>query len=406
MWPVSTIKKLIYIANARLPTENAHGFQIVKMCEAFVQNGVQVVLMHPFRYQPDLLKGQSIFEYYSVPSVFETRTLSNIDVIRIERLFPRVVFTPLFFIHALLWGLHAALKAQREGADLFYTRDAAIAYWLLRLNLPTIYEAHVVPKRGQRLLLKNFVANPSLKLVVVLTGFIKERFVEIGFSPDRVAVFSDGADLSLFSQLPSTLECRRRLGLPEDRPIIGYIGRFRTMEMEKGIPELIQAMAYVRFINEKEPLLLCVGGPMDPVRVYVEIARRCGVLESSLRFVDRVPNREVPLWTRACDLVTIPWRWNEFSAYFTSPLKLFEYMAAGATIIASDLPSIREVVRHGENAWLVEPENLTELGKGIKYLLQNGSLKKSLSDQARKSAEKYSWRQRACGILSHVSAAK
>jgi glycosyltransferase involved in cell wall biosynthesis len=406
MWPVSTIKKLIYIANARLPTEKAHGFQIVKMCEAFVQNGVQVLLMHPFRYQPDSLKGQSIFEYYSVPSIFETRTLSNIDVIRVERFLPRVLFTQLFFIHALLWGLHAALKARREGADLFYTRDIATAYGLLQLNLPTIYEAHVVPKRAQRVLLQNLAANPSLKLVVVLTGFIKKRFLEIGFSPDRIAVCPDGADLSLFSHLPGTRDCRRRLGLPEDRPIIGYIGRFRAMEMEKGIPELIQAMAYVRFVDEKEPLLLCVGGPMDPVKTYVELARRCGVLESSLRFVDHVPNREVSLWTRACDLVTIPWRWNEFSAYFTSPLKLFEYMAAGATIIASDLPSIREVVRHGEDAWLVEPENPTELGEGIKYLLQNGSLKKSLGDQARKSAEKYSWRQRVCGILSQVSIAQ
>lgn len=200
------------------------------------------------------------------------------------------------------------------------------------------------------------------------------------------------------------------LGLPLERPIVGYVGRFRTMEKEKGIPELVEAMGYLPEINGTDPLLLCVGGPIEAVPAYMERARRAGVPESRLKFVDRVPNTEVPLWMRACDVVTIPWPWTEFSAYFTSPLKLFEYMAAGVPIVATDLPSIREILRHGENAWLVPPNDPKALAAGILHLLKNRDLAARLTEQAREEVRKYTWEQRAKAILElleeHVSQSK
>jgi glycosyltransferase involved in cell wall biosynthesis len=174
------------------------------------------------------------------------------------------------------------------------------------------------------------------------------------------------------------------------------------MNMEKGIPELVQAIAHLPSSNGKGPLLLCVGGPMDVVPGYLEIARQHDVPQLNLRFVDRVPNREVPFWILACDLVTIPWGWTEFSAYYTSPMKLFEYLAAGTPIIASDLPSIREVLRHGENAWLVEPGDAHALARGIAHLLRNDALKTKISAGAQRSVAKYAWRARAASILNQV----
>ena len=344
-----SVKRIVYLANARLPTEKAHGYQICKMCEAFVQNGVEVVLMHPERHQSDpRLREQSVFDYYGIQRRFEVRALRNWDVVRLNVVIPNRLFTPIFFAHALIWGLYAVLVARKERADCYYTRDSAIAYWLVRLGLPTVYEAHVVPRWGQYLLLKSIARSPAIRLVIVITSFIRERLLGMGFPPEKVMVLPDGVDLSLFENLPFKEECRQHLGLPKDRPIIGYIGRFRTLEMEKGIPQLIGAMALLPRIQGEEPLLLCVGGPMDAVPGYLELARQLGVPQERLRFVDRVPNTEVPYWIRACDVVTIPWPWTEFSAYFTSPLKLFEYMAAGVPIVASDLPSIREVLQPWE----------------------------------------------------------
>jgi glycosyltransferase involved in cell wall biosynthesis len=343
-----------------------------------------------------------VFDYYGIKPIFQVQTLKNLDVVVLNRFIPDRIFTPIFFAHAFIWGHYAASAARQFRADLYYTRDATIAYWLVRMGLPTVYEAHVAPNRGQRWLLRKITRHSLLRLVVVLTSFLRQRFLDMGFSSDRVIVLPDGVDLDLFEGLPSKDDCRRRLGLPLGRPIIGYIGRFRTLEMEKGIPELVEAMKDLSSVNGAEPLLLCVGGPMDAVPTYLELARRIGIPQDRLRFVDRVPNTEVPYWIRSCDVATIPWTWTEFSAYFTSPLKLFEYMAAGVPILATDLPSIREVLRHGENAWLVPPSNPKALAEGIRHLLENPDLAERLAQQARKDVRQYTWKRRAAVILRHV----
>jgi glycosyltransferase involved in cell wall biosynthesis len=396
-------KKMIYIANARLPTEKAHGYQICKMCEAFALNGMEVVLLGPKRRQVDpALERQTVFEYYGVPPVFTMQTLRNWDVVPLSRYLPRRGFMPLFFAHALSWSLYAALCARRQGANLYYTRESSVAFWLVCMGLPTVYEGHVVPKHGQRWLLSRTAAHPALRLAVVLTSFIKQRFVELGFPAAKVRVLPDSVDLSLFDKLPSREDCRGRLDLPLDRAIVGYVGRFQTLETEKGIPELVQAMAAIPPLAGKEPLLLCVGGPMDAVPTYQEIARRHGMPTHRLQFVDRVPNREVPLWMRACDVVTIPWPWTEFSAYFTSPMKLFEYMAAGVPIVATDLPAIREVLRHKENAWLVAPGDANRLADGVYRVLSDAILTQRMAQQARQEAHNYSWKGRASAVLDAV----
>lgn len=396
-------QKIVYLVNARLPTEKAHGYQICKMCEAFAQNGIDVVLMHPRRIQSDSkLRGQNVFDYYGVQRIFTVRTLPNLDVVSLNRVIPDKLFAPVFFAHALMWGLYGALVARKEKANCYYTRDSEIAYWLVRLGLPTVYEAHAVPKRGQRWLLRKIAKRPALQLVAVLTSFIKERFVAEGFPEKKVIVLPDGVDLSLFENLPSKEACRQRLSLPSDRPIIGYVGRFRTLALEKGIPELVQAMAYLPSLDGGEPLLLCVGGPMDVVPAYLDLARYHGVPGHRLKFVDRVPNREVAYWIRTFDVAVAPFPNIEHYAYFMSPLKLFEYMASGVPMVATDLPSIREVLEHGKNAYLVKPDDPQALAAGIEALLKDAGLGQRLGRQAASDVEQYVWHERAARIIAKI----
>jgi glycosyltransferase involved in cell wall biosynthesis len=398
-----TYNKVVYLANARLPTEKAHGYQICKMCEALALNGMEVVLLHPKRRQENpILQRSTVFEYYGIPPIFTVRTLPNWDIVPLSRYLPARGFMPMFFAHALVWGLYATWCAHREGADLYYTRESSATFWLVRRGLPTVYEGHGVPKRGQRWLLTKIAAHPALRLAVVLTSFIKQHFVELAFPAAKVKVLPDGVDISLFDKLPSREACRERLGVPPDRAVIGYVGRFQTMEIEKGIPELVQAMATIPPLKGEEPLLLCVGGPMEAVPAYEEIARRYRVPAHRLRFIDRVPNIDVPLWMRTCDVVTMPFHWNEHYAYFMSPLKLFEYMAAGAAIVATDLPATREVLRHGENAWLVTPGDAKALADGICQVLSDHPLAERMAQRARQEAHNYSWNGRALIVLDAV----
>src|SRR5687767_4770009 len=101
------IEHIVYAANARLPTEKAHGYQICKMCEAFARTSMQVTLMHPYRHQVELaLRGRSVFNYYGIDSIFRVQTLPNWDVVRLNLFIPNRFFAPFFFSHAFLYGLY------------------------------------------------------------------------------------------------------------------------------------------------------------------------------------------------------------------------------------------------------------------------------------------------------------
>jgi len=111
----------------------------------------------------------------------------------------------------------------------------------------------------------------------------------------------------------------------------------------------------------------------------------------------------MPLWMKAADILVLPNKGQEnISKLYTSPLKLFEYMVIGRPIVASDLPSLREIL-NAKNAILFEPDNSKSLALAIKKLIQDSSRAQLLADQARLDAQKYSWSARAKKILEFIN---
>jgi glycosyltransferase involved in cell wall biosynthesis len=86
---------------------------------------------------------------------------------------------------------------------------------------------------------------------------------------------------------------------------------------------------------------------------------------------------------------------SAISTEFTSPLKLFEYMASGRPIVASDLPSIREVLTDGYNALLVEAGNPQALIDGVRRIKADTALAERLATQALQDVHRFTWDRRA-----------
>jgi glycosyltransferase involved in cell wall biosynthesis len=386
---------LVYISDMRLPVETGLSVHTVKSCEAFARAGVDVELWHPRRR--DAQEVPTIFEYYGVEKVFTVRPLSDVNVMPLERLGP--VFPYVFEARSSLWGLYAALSARRDHADLYVTVDVDVAFWLTRNGLPTLWECHRVPRRLGAWEIRALAPRRSLKTVVALTPLTRSELAELGVDESLIIVQGEGVDLRAYEDLPSRSDCRARLGLPAERPIVAYVGRFLTLTQQKGIPELIHALARVPAVEGVEPLLVCVGGPMHVAEEYRQIARGAGTSPDRLLFVDHVPHAEVPLWLRAADVGALVYpSFDHFNRYM-SPLKVFEYMAAGLPILATDLPSLAHVLQHRRNAWLIQPGDVEGMADGITALLGDPALRTQLADTGRHDVAQSDWLNRANTLL-------
>jgi glycosyltransferase involved in cell wall biosynthesis len=401
--------RIAYVTTAAIPGWRASSYQSIWMSAAFARLGCDVTILHPVLATTGT---RPLSEFWAELGIshpdFRLRAIPTIDLawlrrVRLARahwlerpLADRIRFE--LMANSFAAGACSYLAARRGRFDLVFNRSerGLMAPGWLRgwLGVPIVCEVHSISRRAVQLAAR-------ADCVVSTTAHMKTKLTEFGIAAARIHVEPNAVDLDRFRSLPPRDALRRELGLPPDRSIAGYIGRFHAMGLDKGIPQLVAAIA--RLPPSERPLLLCVGGPLDAVPAFHSIMDDEGLPRDSAKFVGHVSNVDVPRWIGACDLVTIPWSRNEFSAYQTSPLKLFEYMAAGVPIVASDLPSLREIIRHGENGWLVEAGSPQALADGIRRLLQHPDLARRLADRAREDVRARSWTERARHILDRLN---
>jgi glycosyltransferase involved in cell wall biosynthesis len=183
--------------------------------------------------------------------------------------------------------------------------------------------------------------------------------------------------------------------------VVGYVGRLHTMQMSKGLDTLIDAAAIVAEQGTAVDLLI-VGGPDEGIAALREQWAALGLPPERLHTTGQVPPDAVPRALAAMEVGTLPLPWTEHFAYYASPIKLFEYMAAGCVVLASSLPGTAEVVRDGESALLVPPGDAAALADAIRRLVADRDLCERLRAQARRDVEQYAWAVRAARIRAFV----
>ncbi|HEV2125417.1 MAG TPA: glycosyltransferase family 4 protein, partial [Chloroflexota bacterium] len=151
----------------------------------------------------------------------------------------------------------------------------------------------------------------------------------------------------------------------------------------------------------EDALVYIVGGTPADLRNFRSFVAAEQL--DSVRVVGHVPPADVPCWLAAADVLVLPNSAKEaISARYTSPLKLYEYMASERPIVASRLPSLKEVLRHGENAWLVPPDDPAALADGVRHLLEASDLARALAKQAYLDVQGKTWDARAKRIAAFV----
>jgi glycosyltransferase involved in cell wall biosynthesis len=163
----------------------------------------------------------------------------------------------------------------------------------------------------------------------------------------------------------------------------------------KGVPNLIAAMADVSGAE-----LTIVGGnkteELDELRALATQHR----VQDRIRFVGHVPHPEVHSYVSRARCAVIPLGNDLLARKFTSPIKVFEYMAAGTPIVAANLPTIREILQHEQNALLFEPDNPRDMADKISRVMSDAALADRLRDRAKADLAAYSWDARAKKIIA------
>lgn len=377
--------KILYFANIRLPTEKVHGYQIIGTCAALKQQGVDVELVVADRRNPTL-SGRDPFAYYGVSPRFPVHRLPCLDLIGTP--WHRVLGPVAFWLQTATFAKSVRNFLVAKDADWVYCRDELVLKVLGPIRQRFAVELHALPKPKYRALLRR------ADRIIVITQAIKDGLIKQGLTGEKIIVAPDAADLPHFSDLPSRDTARAQLGWSTSRKIAVYTGHPYPW---KGVFRLAEAS---KLLLDDWRVVMVGGSPNDlkPLQNYVANDKEL----QGVQLISHQERKYLPLYRAAADVLVIPnTPESDRSRLYTSPMKLFEYLAAGRPIVASDLPSIREVVSEREVIF-VKPDDPKDLARGIREAGE--------SDQAARVsaalalAKRYTWEARAKTIFDFLSA--
>lgn len=373
--------KLIYLANVRIPTEKAHGRQIMKMGEAFAEAGAEVELVVPWRFSK--IKDNP-FSFYNVRKKFKITKIFSLDLVNFGKIG--------FWAQIMSFLVSAKIYLAFKDYDILYTREQLAGLFFNKFVL----ELHSLPGNISGIHKKIWA---KAKCLVVLTNFIKDGLVEGGISANKILIAPDGVDLKEFDISVTKDRARKKFGLPTEKIILGYTGSLKTMGMDKGISDILKALKII--LNDRQDVLfLAIGGNKEDINYYKEMAKNLGV-EKNISLIPRVGVKELAEYQKACDILLMPFPYKKHYAFYMSPIKMFEYMVSQRPIITSDLPAVREILNE-TNAFFVKPDNPESLAKGIREVLQNRALADKILKKAYRDIKEYTWRNRAINIIKFI----
>lgn len=362
---------VLYVANIRFPTEKAHGKQVREMCNALSEH-TKVTLLVPTRKTTGTPQEFGLSEQVRVVRILVP------DLVR----FGRIGFLITSFFFAIGSAVYAFLHLQER----VITREYMCAVLPALFGMKVAWESH----RGEWNWLIKLSVSFGTRIITISEG-LRTFYVSKGVRKEKILVAPDAADLSRYKNLPSRKDAREKLSLPQQKRIVIYNGHLHTW---KGAGTLAQAAAFL----PDDFLVLFMGGTDEDIHAFT---KEYGA-DTRIRILGRKEDAERPLYLRAADVVVLPNTAKDIiSSNYTSPLKLFGYMAAGSPIVSSDLPSIREIISE-KTAFFAKPDDPRSFADTILRAIQSPEDAQIRANAARAEVEKFSWEKRCAHILSFL----
>jgi glycosyltransferase involved in cell wall biosynthesis len=368
--------KIVYISTSYIPSRAANSIHVMKMCQALVKNGHEVVLISWDRkgfLEPDI---DDIFAFYGVEKCFELVKINCLSILG----------------SYYLYNLLSAIKVHQINPDLVYSREIFGCLISAKTGFSVIYESHSTLKPGniREWAFRQLLKSSKLKFLVVITNALKEYYKNnYSFPETKMIVVPDGADIVSEKSKSFILPNKNK------KMQIGYVGHLYS---GRGIDIII---SMTKTFSQADFHL--VGGLEKDIQFWKKEA--LGL--KNIFFHGFVSPSEAEKYRAAFDILISPYQENvstcggKNTLDWMSPLKIFEYMAAGKPIICSDLSVLREILENEKNALLCPPDDLNAWKNALKRLMCDPELRNRLGEVAKKEfIEKYTWRARAKRLLS------
>ncbi|MDZ4296509.1 MAG: glycosyltransferase family 4 protein [Patescibacteria group bacterium] len=374
--------KLYYIANARMPSERAHGIQLAKMCEAFVESGVDLELVVPDKADAAALP---LADFYGLRVPISVKRL---PVIRF-RPATRLGFNLAACSFALSYFVYLLFQRLRGNGGIVYSIDLdQFSFFLIPLlGMPAFFEMHSTKKDRwpYRFFLRRVAG------IVTINERIKESVSRVfGIAPAKIIVHPNGIDAAHFHPALAPEAARARLLISTAKPIVLYTGKFYDWKGLEILPQVARALgdeAVFHLVGDDAREFRAVTGQHPPANMV---------------FWGYRDHKEIPLWLAAGDvLVVLGTKRNTYSFEETSPMKLFEYMAAGRPIVASRTPAIMQVATD-EDVLFYEPDDVEDLAAKIRQVLGGPQALRTKIEHAAGKVVQFSWQRRARSITAFM----
>jgi glycosyltransferase involved in cell wall biosynthesis len=267
----------------------------------------------------------------------------------------------------------------------------------LKPRSTTAFECHSIPSS----ILSQFIFKISLKkinYIIALTDPISSSLINMGISKSKILTAHDGFRMNRFLDLPSKNSVKRHINIHKSTFVVGYLGRFTTINLDKGIETLIDAM-----VGIPNSVLVLIGGPKEYFKLYEKYWRLKNLDRKNLIFINSLPPKLVTKYITCFDVGVIPLPYNKHFAYYSSPLKLFEYMASGIPVAASKFEAWKDVL-NSNNSFSFQSSNAKQLNKILLYIKRNPTIAKKKAIIGKKLVLKeYTWDKRAMKILNFIN---
>jgi len=374
---------ILYITNARIPTEKAHGLQMLKTVEALRKAGARIRLIVAKRRNSIT---EDPFVFYGIEPSFPVSYLPN-TFGPLERIMPNIYFR----LQRLSFGIAAFKTATFAPERHILTRDITLAFFLSLFTGKTVaYEDHE-PKRSWRFLYRFFLRRIRKKIVVARN--LMDAYRLWGVRDGSYLLAPNGVDLAGFAGPKLPRSAWQEFGVPDRyRHVALYVGHFYAW---KGVYTLLDAARLLPDVG----VVLIGGNTADRAKLNAYIGEK-GVANAFIR--DFMRHRLVIRYMEIADVLVLPnTASEERSERYTTPLKLFEYMAAGVPIVASKVTSI-EGYLDDSSAYFFTPDDSQSLAHALKEALEDDG-QRMKAQAALVAVREWTWERRAAKILDFLS---